>query len=80
MGRGSMINQEVKEVSLDGKIIHKTYEIPGRPIAWARAGQNKGRYYDKQIHLKRIVWAQLAQQHGNSPAFTDRDWETSFTS
>jgi Holliday junction resolvase RusA-like endonuclease len=45
------------------------YFIPGKPIAWIRPGNRKGRYYDTQKDEKLVVGLQLIKQHGDNPKF-----------
>ncbi len=43
------------------------YVLRGVPIAWARAGLCKGKFYDKQKHDKLVLGIEIERQHGAAP-------------
>lgn len=43
------------------------YVLKGDPVAWARAGLCKGKFYDKQRHDKLIHGIDLQRQHDEQP-------------
>lgn len=45
------------------------YILEGDPVAWARAGRSKNRFYDTQKQLKLVMGIAIRNQHNDRPFY-----------